>query len=180
MIVPSKADGIALCSALILVLVFIVVGNVLTIVLFAVNKTLRKKSLLLVINMAFADLMLGALSLPIYIYDVGAIFQLWTGGFSEKTLVYVFFLVIDGIFTQASLISAAVISCERFYAVFWPLKHRTLYINASIPHCYFYGVETSSPYFRGLDCIELINFTQKCCVCLDAIRLGSNIRHMRL
>ena len=27
---------------------------------------------------------------------------------------------------QASLISAVFISCERFYAVYWPLKHRTL------------------------------------------------------
>ena len=80
--------------------------------------------------MAFADLMLGALSLPFYIYDVGAVFQLWTGGFTEKTHLYVFFLVIDGIFTQASLISAAMISCERFYAVFWPLKHRTLSMRA--------------------------------------------------
>ena len=34
----------------------IVVGNLLTIVLFVVNKELRKKSLFLVINMAFTDL----------------------------------------------------------------------------------------------------------------------------
>ena len=56
---------------------FIVVGNLLTTVLFARNKTLRKKSLFLVINMAFADLMLGALALPFYIYYLGADFHLW-------------------------------------------------------------------------------------------------------
>ena len=38
------------------------VENVLTIVMFAVNKTVRKK-FYLVINMAFADLLLGTLSL---------------------------------------------------------------------------------------------------------------------
>ena len=64
MAVPSKTEGIAWCSALILLSVFIVVGNLLTIVLFARNKTLRKRSLFLVINMAFADLILGALALP--------------------------------------------------------------------------------------------------------------------
>ena len=71
--VHSKAEGFASgCSAFILTSVFIVVGNLLTIVLFAVNKTLRKKSLFLVINMAFADLMLGTVLLPIHIYQVGA------------------------------------------------------------------------------------------------------------
>ena len=77
MAVPSKAEGIAWCSAFILLSVFIVVGNLLTIVLFARNKILRKKSLFLVINMAFADLMLGALALPFNIRYLGADFHLW-------------------------------------------------------------------------------------------------------
>ena len=79
-IVPSKAEGIALCTAFILLFVFIVVGNLLTVVLFVVNKTLRKKSLFLVINMACADLMLGIVTLPIYIYSVGLQYGFWTGG----------------------------------------------------------------------------------------------------
>ena len=70
-VVPSKAEGIAWCTGFVLVFVLVVVGNLLTIVLFAVNRSLHKSSLLLVINMAFADLMLGILSLPIHIYDVG-------------------------------------------------------------------------------------------------------------
>ena len=45
-----KAEGIAFCAVLSLEAVFIVIGNLLTIVLFAVNKNLRKKSLFLVIN----------------------------------------------------------------------------------------------------------------------------------
>ena len=40
------------------------------------------------------------------------------------------FLWIDLIFLQASLISAVFISCERFYAVYWPLKHLTLSTRA--------------------------------------------------
>ena len=56
-------------------------------------------------NMAFADLMLGAFTLPFYIFVVG--------GF-------------DGMFLLGSYILAASISCERFYAVFWPFKHRSL------------------------------------------------------
>ena len=102
---PSKAEGIALCSALILSLVLIIAGNLLTLVPFAVTKPLRRKSLFLVLNMAFADLMLGAFTLPFYIFVVG--------GF-------------DGMFLLGSYILAASISCERFYAVFWPFKHRSL------------------------------------------------------
>ena len=37
-----------------------------------------------------------------------------------------FCLHFDIIFLQASLISAVFIPCERFYAVDWPVKHRTL------------------------------------------------------
>ena len=102
---PSKEERIALCSALILSSVLIIAGNLLTLVLFAVTKPLRRKSLFLVMNMAFADLMLGAFTLPFYIFVVG--------GF-------------DGMFLLGSYILAASISCERFYAVFWPFKHRSL------------------------------------------------------
>ena len=65
---PSKAGEIALFSALILSSVLIIAGNLLTLVLFAVTKPLRRKSLFLVMNMAFADLLLGTFSVPFYIY----------------------------------------------------------------------------------------------------------------
>ena len=127
-VLPSKAEGIALCTGFILSFVFIVVGNLLTIVLFAVNRRLRKRSLFLVINMAFADLMLGTLTLPIYIYRVGKSFQLWNGGSSMPMLF--FYLIVDTFFSQASLISAVFVSGERFYAIYWPFKHRTLSMRA--------------------------------------------------
>ena len=75
---PSKTEGIAWCSAFALEAVVTAVRNSLTIVLFAVNKNLRKRSLFLVINMAFADL-LGAVTLTFYIYAVvGDAYQLYT------------------------------------------------------------------------------------------------------
>ena len=47
---PSKFEGIAWCIAFLLEAVYIVLGNFLTLVLFAVNKRIRKRSLFLVIN----------------------------------------------------------------------------------------------------------------------------------
>ena len=64
----SRPEGIAWCTVSSLLSLFITVGNLLTIVLFTANKIVRKKSLYLVINMALADLPLGAFALPLYIY----------------------------------------------------------------------------------------------------------------
>ena len=117
----SKVEGIGWCNAFALEAFFIAARNLLAIVLFAANKNLREKSLFLVINMACADLMLRAVSLPLYIYFVGADYHFWTA-----SPLYIFFHIVDTFFSQASLISAVLISGERFYAIYWPLKHRTL------------------------------------------------------
>ena len=124
----SKTEGIAFCTVFALEVVFVAVGNLLTIVLFAMNKNLRKKSLFLVINMSFADLILGSLCMPFYIYLVGVHYQLWTERL--QNFVGILFRIIDILFSQASIISATLISVERFYAIFWPLKHRTLSMRA--------------------------------------------------
>ena len=121
---PSKAERIAWCSAFTLEAVLIVLANLLALVLFAVNKTLRKRSLFLVINVAFTDLLCGALSLLILIYTVGNGFMLWKALLDSTFYDYQIF--VQTVVLQASLISAALITCERFYAVYWPLKHRIL------------------------------------------------------
>ena len=41
----------------------------------------------------------------------------------------IFVHVLHTIFTHSSLISAVFISSERFYAIFWPLKHRRLSVR---------------------------------------------------
>ena len=120
----SRTGGVAWCSAFTLVSFFIVSGNLLAIVVFALNKKLRKKSFLLVINMAFADLMLGAVSLPLFIYRLGGNFELWNveWGFSLDML----YRVVDTICAQSSIITATFIAVERFYSIGWPLKHRSV------------------------------------------------------
>ena len=60
---PSRTEEIVVCSALLFEALFIVTGNLVTIVFFALEKKLRKrKSLFLVINM-------GALSVPLFVYS---------------------------------------------------------------------------------------------------------------
>ena len=118
----SDAQVIAWSCALALEAVFIFLGNLLTIVLSTFNKKLRnKKSLYLVMNMAFADLVLGGASLPLFVYLVTATpSRLYFSAFPT------FLKIIFTVSSMASFTTAALISAERFYAIFWPLKHRTL------------------------------------------------------
>ena len=120
----TLSEGVAWCSAFAVVSFFIVVGNVLAILVFALNKNLRKKSFLLVINMACADLMLGALSLPLFIYQLGGDFELWPKQWNFSWNL--FYRIIDTVCAQSSIITAAFIAIERFYATGWPLKHRSI------------------------------------------------------
>ena len=117
----SEAQVIAWSCALASEAVVTVVGNLLTIVLFTFNKKLRaKKSLYLVINMAFADLVLGGGSLPLFVYFMVTRSRLYFSEFPS------FLKTIFVVSSMASFTNAALICAERFYAVFWPLKHRTI------------------------------------------------------
>ena len=118
-----KEQGIAVVTTFMFESAIIVMGNMLVIILFAREKKLRKKSLFLVMNMALADVMLGAVALPLYVYlIVGPNYHLWTAKAAHKSIFY----FLDTTFSQSSLVSAGFISSERFYAVFRPLKHKTL------------------------------------------------------
>ena len=71
--------------------------------------------------MAFADLVLGGASLPLFVYLVTA-----TRSRLYFTEFPTFLQIIFTVSSMASFTTAALISAERFYAVFWPLEHRTL------------------------------------------------------
>ena len=126
---PFKAGEIAWHSVFTMQAIFIVVGNALTIVLFASNKNLRKKSLYLVINMAFADIMCGAVVLSVYMHSLGLKLQLWATTAGTSSFIYSM-EAIELVVTLAALLFAVMISAERSYAIFRPLKHRTRSMRA--------------------------------------------------
>ena len=129
--VPLRVEGITVSVFFLLEAVLIIAGNFLTIVLFAKEKKLRKKSLLLIVNMAFADLVSGAVCLPLYVYlFIRPMYRLWKSDLTSYKTWQIGWDVVDTTFSQASLISAVCIACERFYAIFRPLKHRTLSLKA--------------------------------------------------
>lgn len=107
-----------LCFGLLAAL--IVLGNFLTIWIFLKQK-FRKRAHFLLISLAVADLLVGLLSVPLYII-ANLDTSVWLRRYAS---VYV------DIFTGlTSVFTLAVISLERMYAVCWPLRHRTLRMRA--------------------------------------------------
>ena len=102
----------------------ITVGNFLTFVVFA-----SEKSLLFVINMAFADTILGAVSMPLCVFLwIGPTYWLWN--YKKKLSLDISWSAVYATFSKGSLISAAAIAFKRCYAIYWPLKHRTMSFKA--------------------------------------------------
>ena len=100
--VPSQVEGITLFLVFLLEAVLIVAGNFLTIGLFATERKIRKKNLFLVVNMAFADLISGAVSLPLYVYlSIRPTYRLW------KTSYRALDFIIDWDVTDTTLSQAS-------------------------------------------------------------------------
>ena len=90
---PYMAEGIALCVAFTSTFVLNVPGNLITIIIFA-NKNIHKNHFSLVVNMAFADLLLGAVSLPIFTWPcrlrIPAVDQVDWNGEDQHTSLHFF------------------------------------------------------------------------------------------
>ncbi|XP_078363811.1 adenosine receptor A3-like [Oculina patagonica] len=114
----------SLCFGLLATL--ITIGNVLTITIF-LKRRLCKRAHFLLISLAVADLLVGLLTVPLYI----AISTLLYLGRPDQLVwfVYEYADIFTGI---TSIYTLAVISMERMYAIGWPLRHRTLNLRVYI------------------------------------------------
>ncbi|XP_068707920.1 neuropeptide FF receptor 2-like [Montipora foliosa] len=92
--------------------------NGFTIITFARNHHLRKCTTYLIINLAVADFLVGAVSGPMHIYHT-LTFE-GESGFSWKKFTVVYF---ENIFTNCSLLNLALLSLERLHATLFPFRH---------------------------------------------------------
>ena len=98
------------------VIIFLINGF--TIITFARNHHLRKCTTYLIINLAVADLLVGAVSGPMHIYHTQT-FKLYTG-FSWKKFTVMYF---EEFFENCSLLNLALLSLERLHATLFPFRH---------------------------------------------------------
>ena len=116
------------CSIFTLVDIAIVFGNSLTIAVFYMNKRLlRTRANYFLINLAVADILVGTIALPMYVYIMAAAWNF--GPRVYTTLLYRIFVVVDVFVGCASVFTLTTISLERLYCVCWPHSHRQASIN---------------------------------------------------
>ena len=97
--------------------IVIAVINVFTVVAFVRNRHLRKRTTYLIINLTVADLLVGAVSGPLRIFDPD-----YDGGHGfnwKKSII----LTSSLIFPFASLANLSLISLERLHATLFPFRH---------------------------------------------------------
>lgn len=122
-LIPVKHLQVVLwCATYGLVAAAIIAGNSLTIAVFLQKKLPRQFGGYFLINLAVADLMVGAVAIPMYIYIVYA----FNYSPSNRGLVIFqhVYTVVDVFTGLASVFTLASIALERLYGVLYPLQYR--------------------------------------------------------
>lgn len=104
--------------------VIIVVANLITILAFVSRKTSKKGKFLLLINLSIADLLVGAIPLPLYLAYLGSFLSFWQIQWGNALDITLF--GVDVLLGFASVMTLTVISLERVYATVVPVGYRGL------------------------------------------------------
>ena len=118
----SASECIALVTVYGIEAVAIVMLNALTIIVCLKGRSLRKRSMYLVINQAVADMFVGASLIYDYLLHAGDICEIWT--INLPIHLHFIIVVLWLVSPLASLINLRAISLERTHATFRPFKHR--------------------------------------------------------
>ena len=112
----SQVDVVAMVFFCILAFM-IVFGNSLVIGAFRVNRRLRTTTNLLLMSLAIADMLIGTISVPLWVY---------ISTYNYKGPLYDFYRIFDVICGVSSILNLTAISLERCYALLHPIKHRNI------------------------------------------------------
>ena len=85
---------------------------------FRVNRRLRRTTNLLFMFLAIADLLIGTVSVPLWVYI--------SVTYTVRGPLYNFYLIFDVICGVSSILNLTAISLERCYALLHPIKHRNI------------------------------------------------------
>ena len=102
-----------------------VILNIITIIMFAKQRRLQRKSTYLIIHLAIVDLLVGAVTGPLRIESIGSLIcHTWKNNMPSSI-----WLILPGLATgyhidKVSLLNLTFISLERTHATFCPFKHR--------------------------------------------------------
>ena len=100
--------------------------NILTVIVYLLEQSLRKRSMYLVISLAIADMCVGGISLSIYVSMSGFSCGLSKISPPPKRIWRSILIAVLLVFPMASVLNLAAISLERTHATFRPFQHRLL------------------------------------------------------
>ena len=168
----STGECIAWLTVIMVESVAIVTLNVVTIVIFIKIRSLRRRSMYLVINLAVADMFLGGFSEVIVFYVAGAVCNLW-----KYDVVGTWRDALRGlqmVFVVASVTNMVVISLERMHATFLPLRHRVIRKRTyviTIAILWVIAAVVSASFSANLyqDSLKLYLLYSSTCLCLLTI-----------
>ena len=120
----SASRCIAVLTVYGIEVVAIVTFNALTIIVCLKERSLRKRSMYLVINQAVADMFVGASLIYDSLLYAGYICEIWTINLPRHLHLIIWVLMFSS--PLASFINLGAISLERTHATFRPFKHRLI------------------------------------------------------
>lgn len=97
----------------------ILIINIITIIAFARTRQLRKRSTYLIINLTVADLLVGAVTVPLCACGYHLQFDKYSGFTWPRFFIITFVLT----FPLASQVNLSLISLERLHATLFPFRH---------------------------------------------------------
>ena len=115
---PSPMSRSTWLTVFVVELAVISIMNGFTILTFARNRHLRKRTTYLIINLTIADFFVGTVSGPMHIYHIMT-FEPGSGFGWGKFIV----MFLDNVFTACSLLHLAMLSLERLHATLFPFRH---------------------------------------------------------
>lgn len=110
----SSEGWLPWCLLFVLVSILIICGNVLTILVMTRARPLQSNLRFLIINLAVADVTVGLLTVPLYVYHIVVL------NYGPELVIY---RMLDVFTAFASIFSLVAVAAERFAAIYWPLKY---------------------------------------------------------
>ena len=105
----------------------VVILNIITIIIFVKQRQLQRKSTYLIIHLAIVDLLVGAVTGPLWIdFCMSWYCDLWEDDMPDNTWLFVLGRATGYNIDKVSLLNLAFISLERTHATFCPFKHRSV------------------------------------------------------
>lgn len=120
---PSKESVITACFFYTIIALVAVFGNLMVVTAFFINDKLRTVTNYFVLGLAAADILVGAISVPLWMYILlyYADKKPYDKSFADLNKLYT---TLDSFAGISSILHLMAISMERYFCVGWAVKHR--------------------------------------------------------